>query len=79
MELLLFELKNVFLPELSLLIAIAVIFIMELFFLNLFINYQAELHLSQQFSRCSQFQLGLLIQDIRFFLKCMFNRIFRLC
>lgn len=32
MELLLFELKNVFLPELSLLIAIAVIFIMELFF-----------------------------------------------
>ena len=32
MELLLFELKNVFLPELTLLIAIAVIFIMELFF-----------------------------------------------
>lgn len=32
MELLLIELKNVFLPELSLLIAIAVIFIMELFF-----------------------------------------------
>lgn len=32
MELLLFELKNVFLPELTLLIAIAVIFVMELFF-----------------------------------------------
>lgn len=32
MELLLFELKNVFLPELTLLIAIAVIFIIELFF-----------------------------------------------
>jgi len=32
MELLLFELKNVFLPELTLLIAITVIFLMELFF-----------------------------------------------
>ncbi|MDO5305548.1 MAG: proton-conducting transporter membrane subunit, partial [bacterium] len=32
MELLLFELKNVFLPELTLLLAIIVIFLMELFF-----------------------------------------------